>query len=63
MDVNGITSLIGTVGFPIVCCFGLFWYLTKSADRHKEEMNKMSEAINNNTQVMNQLIIKLQQKE
>lgn len=63
MDVQVITSLIGSLGFPIVCCIALFWYITKSAKQHKEEMDKMSEAINNNTNVMNQLILKLESKE
>ena len=63
MDVQVLTSLIGSLGFPIVCCIGLFWYLTKTAKQHKEEMDKMSEAINNNTNVMNQLISKLERKE
>lgn len=63
MDIQVITSLIGSLGFPIVCCIALFWYITKSAKQHKEEMDKMSEAINNNTNVMNQLILKLESKE
>ena len=63
MDIQAITTLIGSLGFPIVCCIGLFWYLTKTANMHREEMNKMSEAINNNTTVMNQLILKLERKE
>ena len=60
MDVNVITSLIGSLGFPIACCIALFWYMTKMAKQHKEEMDKMSEAINNNTAVMNRLIEKIE---
>lgn len=63
MDMPAITTLIGSLGFPIACCIGLFWYLTKAANQHKEEMDKMSEAINNNTNVMNQLISKFERKE
>ena len=63
MDMQVITSLIGSLGFPIVCCIALFWYLTKTAKQHKEEMDRMSEAINNNTNAMNQLILKLEEKE
>lgn len=59
MDVNTITSLVTSVGFPIVCCIACFWYINKSDEQHKEEMNKMSEAINNNTLVMQKLIDKL----
>ena len=63
MDVQTVTSLIGSLGFPIMCCIALFWYMTKSQAQHKEEMDKMSEAINNNTNVMNQLIAELRRGE
>lgn len=49
MGVNEITSLISTVGFPIVCCIALFWRMMKADDQHKQEMDKLSEALNNNT--------------
>lgn len=60
MDVNGIAQLVGSLGFPIACCIALFWYLTKMQKQHKEEMDKMSEAINNNTHVMSNLVEELQ---
>lgn len=63
MDIATLTTLIGSLGFPIVCCIALFWYMTKNMEQHKEEMNKMSEAINNNTNVMNQLIAELRKEE
>lgn len=59
MDYNLIASLVGSLGFPIVCCIALFWFLNKTFAQHKEEMNKMSEAINNNTNVMNELITEI----
>ena len=62
MDASAIASLVGSLGFPIACCIALFWYLTKMQKQHKEEMDKMSEAINNNTAVMNQLIDKLEKE-
>lgn len=63
MDMQVITSLIGSLGFPIVCCVALFWYVYKTGLQHKDEMDKMSEAINNNTKVMNELIAKLDKGE
>lgn len=62
MDVAGISTLIGSLGFPIACSIALFWYITVLGKQHKEEMDKMSEAIKNNTTVMNQLVEKLNQK-
>ncbi len=61
MDVNALTTLIGSLGFPIVSCIALFWYMTKIESQHKEEIKKLSEAINNNTNVITQLIFKLDQ--
>ena len=63
MDIATITTLIGSLGFPIVCCFVMWWYINKTSEQHKEEMDKMSEAINNNTNVMNQLIAELRKGE
>ena len=49
MDMNAITTLIGSLGFPIVACIACFWMLNKERDEHKSEMQKVTEAINNNT--------------
>lgn len=62
MDVTVFTQIIGSLGFPIACCIALFWYINKIEKAHKEEMDKMSEAINNNTKVMNELLTKMSMK-
>lgn len=59
MDVNVLIQLVGSLGFPIVACGALFWRMVKSDEQHKEEMNKMSEALNNNTNALVQLTEKL----
>ena len=59
MDVNTLIQLIGSLGFPIVACGALFWYMVKSDDQHKEEMDKMSEALNNNTSALLKLTEKI----
>ena len=59
MDLQTITSLISSVGFPIVCCIALFVQMNKTTQQHKEEIDKLSEAVNNNTNVMNQLKARL----
>ena len=63
MDASTITTLIGSLGFPIVCCIALFWYITKLTNQHKEEIKELRSAIDNNTNVMNQLVSKLNEKE
>lgn len=59
MDVNLLIQLVGSLGFPIVACGALFWRMIKSDEQHKEEMNKMSEALNNNTSALLKLTERL----
>ena len=70
MDLNVIMTLVGSLGFPIVACIGLGWYvkymtdtnrsdMTEMRKEHKEEMTKMTEAVNNNTIVIQKLIDKI----
>lgn len=70
MDLNIIMTLVGSLGFPIVACIGLGWYvkymtdtnrsdMTELRKEHKDEMAKMTEALNNNTLVIQKLIDKL----
>ena len=51
-----ILNLIGNYAFPIVCCIALFWKMNKDESLHKEESDKFSEAVNNNTIVLNKLL-------
>ena len=57
--MNDIATIVTLLGFPIAMCLLLFWYVTKKDEAHREEMEKMSEAVNNNTIVMQKLIDKL----
>lgn len=49
MDMGAFTQLIGTLGFPIACVIAMFFMWNKEREDHKEEMKKMTEALNNNT--------------
>lgn len=59
MDFATITQFISTLGFPIGVCLICFWYINKREEQHKEEVTKLSEAINNNTIVMQKLVDRL----
>ena len=59
MDVATIGQAIGTLGFPICTSIALFYYMTKQAEAHKEEVAKMTEALNNNTLALNRLEMKM----
>lgn len=49
MDFENILTLLSNYAFPIVCCIYLFYSSAKERDSHKEEMQKMTEALQNNT--------------
>ena len=55
MDVDTISNLISSLGFPIVVCGAMFWTMNKNTETHKEEMEKMTEALNNNTTIITKL--------
>lgn len=54
-----VTQLISNYAFPIVCCVALFWKSNKDQETHREESSKFTEAINNNTQVIKELILEV----
>lgn len=69
-DFSGISELITTVGFPIVCFLMCGWYvkyredkndnkLEKIIDAHNEENKRLTDAVNNNTLALQRLTDKL----
>ena len=56
-------QIISNVGFPIACCVFLYMHITKQTEAHHEEINILSEAINNNTAAINQLRERLMRDE
>lgn len=59
MEMNDVITAINTVGFPIVCCLILAYLVYKMNVSHKEEMNQLKEALNQNTLVIQKLSDKL----
>lgn len=60
MDVQTLTQIVSSLGFPIVVAGAMFWKMNKQDDDHKEEMNKITEAVNNNTLVIQKLIDRME---
>lgn len=58
MDVTMLTQLIGSLGFPIVCCAYLFWENHNQRETHAEKEEKLTEAINKLTSAIDVLIEK-----
>lgn len=66
MDANTWITLITTVGFPIVMCGAMAWYVKYITDQNREdianereqhdaEMKDVTQAINNNTLALSKL--------
>lgn len=67
MDAQTIIQAISAVGFPIVCCIVMMYYVkyTQDVNReeteklntlHRQEMAEITQAINNNTVAIQKLI-------
>lgn len=56
MDTNSIIQLISNIGFPIACAVAIFIYWQKDREQNLEALNKMRDAVENNTKVMIQLL-------
>lgn len=61
MDPDIIINAISTLGFPIVVCAALFWYINKQNENHKEEITALRSTIEENTNIIHEVkeLIKL----
>lgn len=70
MDFTSMTQIIMSIGFPIVACIAMGWYVREITNKHdeqiermnnqhKEEMKQVTEALNNNTLALQRLCDKL----
>lgn len=55
MDAQGISSMIGSLGFPIVMCIIMIKLIFTMEESHKEEIDALKESLNNNTNVLTKL--------
>lgn len=59
MNVQDITTLVSSLGFPIVAAGALFWSNLKTSDHYTKTIDEMRKTIEDNTRVTEQLITKL----
>lgn len=73
MNMENVMQLISNYIFPVVACIALAWYFAKVNEQyrqdikdlnatHKEETKQLSEAIDNNTKVIQRLLDKMEDK-
>lgn len=60
MDISQIASLVGSLGFPIVCCGALFWYNNKLISdfttKIDNSLSDLSKSITDNTTATTKLV-------
>lgn len=59
MDLSTVTNLISTIGFPIAISLVLMWYIMKQNDNHSNEVKALTNALNNNTVILQRVCDKL----
>ena len=52
MDYELLIQSVSTIGFPIVMCGVMFWFLTIEQALHKEEMLELRNVIAQNNEVL-----------
>lgn len=60
MNLQDVITIINSVGFPIFVAVIMMYLFYKMTITHKEEMQVMSEAIDNNTLAMSQIKTQLE---
>lgn len=63
MSIDTIMTAISTVGFPIVLSIGLLYVVWMIFKAYREDVDKLKEALNNNTLVLQKLIDKLDKED
>ena len=62
MDISAIIELVTTLGFPIVVCGALFYYMVKQGERNSKTISELSETIQGNTKVLAELYTLIKEK-
>lgn len=59
MEVDVIVNLFSNLAVPVACLIATFYLWNKEREDHKTEQKELSDAIHNNTLVIQKLIDKL----
>lgn len=59
VDVDVIVNLFSNLAVPVACLIATFYLWNKEREDHKTEQKELSDAIHNNTLVIQKLIDKL----
>lgn len=54
--MNEVATIISSLGFPIVACGALGWYVYRLTQINRDEVNRLADVIANNTRAIEKLI-------
>lgn len=57
--MNEIVTAVSTVGFPVVMSLVLMKFIENLNNAHREDLKEMTQAVNNNTIIIQKLLDKL----
>lgn len=60
MDYTAIVQAISAVGFPIVMCIMMAWYIKSNNESYRADVKALQETIDKNTAAINMLAEKLE---
>lgn len=60
MDYTAIVQAISAVGFPIVMCIMMAWYIKGNNESYRADVKALQETIDKNTAAINMLAEKLE---
>lgn len=61
MDLNTISTIFANLGVPVACLAVTFYLWYQEMQSHKEEVNKLQDALNNNTLVLQKLLDRMEE--
>lgn len=61
MTPDAIVQVVATLGFPIVMCGLMAWFIKYMLDKHREETSELRKAVENNTVVLTKLVERLEE--
>ena len=63
MEFMEFIQAVVQVGFPVVCSIFFLMRLSKQDERHAQQFDEMRKAVDNNTKVINELLLEIRKKE
>ena len=54
-DYTLLEQMITSLGFPIIACIALFWFINKQEERRREEIDSLRETLSENSSILSSL--------